>query len=102
MSIRNEGSITFLLKHSNQNWYKDNNIYKFNNLPSLSGIELKVEKRPPNKLHLEITGIHEKKYTLYENIPVCDNRELFVAITWKGDWLKLYFNGNLITYIENI
>lgn len=100
MPTENKGSLSFWISHTNKDWFRDNNTYKFGKMPSDGKISILVEKRPLRTLHLEITGALEKAYTFDEIIPNCDKRGLFVAITWKDKWIKLYLNGDLITHID--
>lgn len=94
MSIREEGSVTFWLRHKHADWTTNSNGYSFGNIDT-SEISVDAVKHPDRTIELTVSGPLGKDFTLRYPIPKCDARGLFVAITWESPEVKLYLNGGL-------
>ena len=96
MSVQKEGTITFWLRHEDEDWPINSNGYRF---PTVThdGISVEPVKLPDKTMEVRVYGLLGQALTFRNPIPPCDERGLFVVITWKApEWVKLYFNGNPI------
>jgi len=95
MSATNEGTIVFRLQHQHKGWSTNSSGYNFD-IARGEDISVATTKHPDKTLEIKITGPYDKTFTFRNPIPVCDERGLHVAITWKEGTVKLYLNGQLV------
>lgn len=90
--FQKEGSITFWLTHEHKNWVTNNAGYNFGTFTE-SGISLQAIKHPDRTVEIVSTGPLASKLQFRCQIPPCDERGLFVAVTWNRGDVSLYLNG---------
>jgi len=90
--LRNEGSITYTLRHDDRDWYSNPDRYSFPPI-SQGGINVTTTKQPSGELELIIRGIFGTEFTFRESIPASAIDGLSVAITWNRPLVSLYLNG---------
>ena len=95
MSIQNEGSITFWLRHEHEDWTTNSASYHFGAVRH-PGITVEAIKHSNRTVELEFSGPSGQRYHFRHPVPQCDARGLFVAITWKFPEINLYLNGKLV------
>ena len=92
MSLKQEGSMDFWLKHPHRDWATNDNGYRFGPF-SYEGITCSAIKHPNRTIEISVRGPFDRRFTFRYPMPQCDERGLHVAITWKDDQVKLYLNG---------
>ena len=97
MGLQDEGSITFRLKHEHPDWPTNEHAYNFGTLDTrgIQGTKVTATKHPDRTLELDMDGPFDQHHNVRLPIPICDERGLFVAITWQKPDLKIYLNGAL-------
>jgi hypothetical protein len=101
MGIEKEGSITFTLKHEHKDWATNDSGYRFGTV-KISGVSVEAVKNPDRTVQLKVSGPLGKDFEFRTYIPECDERGLFVAITWKEPEINLYLNGKLVETKKSI
>ena len=99
MSILNEGSMTFWLRHEHKDWTSNSNTYSFGEIEH-SGIIAGSIKKPDRTVEIKLSGALGRDFTFRQSIPTCDERGLSVAFTWTDKEINLYLNGRLVETIS--
>jgi len=94
MNIQPEGSVSFWLNPEHGDWPTNSSGYEFPRCAS-SGIALRAVKHPDRILQIDIEGLAQP-LTFSTQIPVCDERGLFVVVTWTIQKACLYLNTQLV------
>lgn len=95
MGLKNEGSIVFWLSNEHKDWPTNSSGYNFPTVKH-KDITAEVKKHPDKTVEIKLTGPFDKTFTFRNPIPLCDQRGLQVAMTWKDDEVQLYLNGKPI------
>ena len=90
--MQDEGSLAFWLKHEHTDWTTNSHQYSFGTLV-LRCTKVTSIKHPDCTLELDIDGPFAQSHNVRLGIPPCDERGLFLAITWQRPEIKIYFNG---------
>ena len=93
MSLKTEGSMTFWLRHEHKDWATNNSSYNFGAVQT-EDVSAKAVKHPDKSVEIKLLDPFNQSFSFRQPIPTCDDRGLFVALTWKDRQVKLYLNGN--------
>lgn len=99
-SIAHEGSITFWLQHEHKDWFENEDRYSFGSFKQ-EEFEVQATKQPDKTIELNVIGTLNQQFNFRESIPHCDDKGLFVAITWAHSSINLYLNGNLTRTLKS-
>lgn len=92
--MSNEGTVDFWLKHEHGNWATNDYGYDFGRFQTRE-LSISALKHPDRTIELEISGPFGQ-FNFRHPIPECDERGLYVAITWRDSEIQLYLNGQLV------
>lgn len=94
-----EGTVSFWLRPERPGGLTDASVVRF---PPVSHGSLRVTavKNPDGKITITTDGLHGRTFTFSEPIPPCDERGLFVVVTWTTAKVELYFNGKAVNHIN--
>ena len=95
MSLQQEGSMVFWLRHEHTDWSTNAHRYNFGTVQA-QGIIVNAIKHPDCTLECTVEGALGRQHVFHVAIPSCDEQGLFVALTWQSPLLRLYLNGNLV------
>ena len=92
MAAKAEGTITFWLRHEHPDWVTNESGYDFEPVQSES-VSVEVRKEPEKTVAIKLIGPYDQSFLFHQPIPPCDDRGLFVALTWKNRNVTLHLNG---------
>jgi len=95
MSLRDEGTMNFWLSHEHKDWPTNSSSYNFG-MVRHKDISAEATKHPDKTVEIKLIRPFYEVSTFRQPISLCDERGLFVVITWKGMDVKLYLNGQLV------
>ena len=95
MSLKNEGSMAFVLQHEHTDWPTNAHGYNFGAAGS-EGVTASAVKYPDKTLEIQVTGPFDEAFTFRQPAPECGERGLPVALTWKGQEVTLYLDGKAV------
>ena len=101
MGIEKEGSITFWCNHAHKDWATNRHSYDFGKV-SGHGVSVTAIKHPDKIIEIIATGPLFERFQYQCPIPPCDERGLFVALTWKSENVNLYLNGKSVDEITSL
>jgi Concanavalin A-like lectin/glucanases superfamily len=93
--LKDTGTITFWLRHEHADWATNDSGYKFGVIKK-DGIEASAVKNPDRTISVSLAGPFDQRFNFQTAIPPCEERGLFVALTWDNKEVKLYLNGQPI------
>ena len=93
MSLKTEGSMTFWLRQENNNWLTNDSSYNFEPVRT-DDVSVQAAKHSDGTVEIKCVGPYDQSFTFRQPIPVCDDRGMFVALTWEDRQVKLYLNGS--------
>lgn len=73
-------------------WATNSDEYRFPPLRR-EGIEALVTKHPDRTIEIEVNGPLGGQYQIREPIPKCDERGLFIVVTWGNMEVTFFLNG---------
>jgi hypothetical protein len=95
LSLQQEGSVVFWLRHEHSDWSTNAHGYNFGAI-QVQSVIVNAIKRPDCTLECTIEGVLGRQHVFHVAIPCCDERGLCVALTWQSPQLHLYLNGGLV------
>jgi len=90
-----EGSVVFTLTHPDKDWPGNIAVYDFGEVAA-EGVVVQAKKNSDRTIELVVEGPLGGRNRFSSPIPECDERGLFVAITWKKPEVRFYLNGQLV------
>lgn len=95
MNLLEEGSVTFWAKAEPNDWARNDQGYEFP--PVLGeGIEVRSHKNADKTVQVNISDQIGNNVSFVEPMPSCDERGLFVAVSWKAQTVTLHLNGKKV------
>ncbi|MBI4528201.1 MAG: hypothetical protein HY695_30780 [Deltaproteobacteria bacterium] len=91
-TVDDVGSLAFWLQHKDADWVTNSHGYTFSGL-EIHGIKIRVTKHPDRNLELDLDTPFGGYHNIRVAIPCCDERGLFVVITWQRPEIKVYLNN---------
>ncbi len=90
-----EGTISFWINHDHSDWATNDSGYNFGPFDTKQDLALRAIKHPDKTLEINVIGPLGAEHTLRGPMPVPGDKGIHVAVTWQGNELKLYLNGEL-------
>jgi len=93
MTLENEGTVSFWIKHQNPDWATNDSGYNFGPFAGM-GIDVFAAKHPDKTLEVRV-ALSSKTVCAYSGpMPQASAKGVMVAVTWKrGGEIILYLNG---------
>ena len=92
MSIKNEGSMAFWLRHEHKDWPTNSSAYNFGTI-KFEDVAVEVVKYPDKKLEIKVTGPFDKVFMFSRPMPHCEGNACSVVLTWGNGNVHLDLNG---------
>jgi hypothetical protein len=93
MTMRDEGSIAFTLRHADAGWDANDRGYDFGPIQQ-GDVSVSASKRPDRTLEVTASGPFGQTVAFHGPMPYArDDGGIKVTITWKDRQVHLYLNG---------
>ena len=97
-TISDEGTVVFQIDHPHPDWCTNSNKYVFGELRK-GQLSISPTKHTDCTVELAISGLGKKKIVSKRPIPESEFPGIAIAITWQGNEVNIYLNGQLVDRI---
>lgn len=92
MSIEQEGSLAFRLRHADRDWATNDKEYRFPTF-KVEGITAWAHKKPDRTIEFHVLGPFGRELVFDGRVPRVNEQGLHVVITWSAREVRLYLDA---------
>jgi len=89
-----EGTVSFWMRRARPGWTTDPLPYDFGSFTG-AGVTISARKNADRTIGISVNGLDQGAVHFTEPLPQ-GATELFVAVTWQGGLVTLYFNAVVV------
>ena len=91
-NFQDKGTMEVWLRHDHEDWATNSDGYDFGTFTK-QGVTVSTAKHPDKTIEFDVDGPLAQHFNIRVVIPPCDERGLYVAMTWGQLEFTLYLNG---------